>query len=299
MQPALAPSDLRFDPTGAAATLELTARRNAPMRVSRARRRVSAMKRPRRTVSGVAIVCSLAGVLLALPLTTSPVSASAVVGQLRAPRVTQFARVPVRACPTEYASTGATHYPPVPRWRRIAIPADLASKVAVYTDPRQVIRIIGPRGSNCIASLENGPFNFLIFEPGQRTPTYDYTEHLPDGLIALNVIGFSGGSVDSLLQTCPYFRSSRLDLYKEPWVRQSMCRFPRGEVVTSLKANLTRVDDPPHFAGRDAPSGGHTWALGNVHRPDTWGSYFMTCALPPSMHAVCYSSLAWFNSHWG
>ena len=213
-----------------------------------------------------------------------------------------FAPVPMRACRADYASSGTGRpYPPVPRWRATAIPGDLTDRVAVYTDPRQYVDVVGPAGWNCIASFGNGPLDFTIFKPGQPTPGYYFIQGKhPSGLSGINVLGYTGSSISSLLQTFPYFRLPRVELYKEnPWVRSSMCRIPVGEVVLPSSRSLDVVDDPPHVVGGDQPSGGALWALGNVHQGDTaWGSYQFTCTLPATMHAVCYASLAWFDRHW-
>jgi len=212
--------------------------------------------------------------------------------------------VPVRACHSWYAATGAgTHFPKIPRWKFIAIPGDLTDQVAIYTDTHQTMQVLGPNGWRCVADVGNGIVGLKIVAPRDKLPGY-----VPDGggrqrrsgRTGINVIGY-GASEGMWQLVCPYFRVARVNLYKgQPWIKASSCRIPNGERVFTVSGQLKRVDDPPHVAGDNFPSGGADWALGNAFFDSSGGggSYLMTCTLPSSLNALCYASLARFESQW-
>lgn len=161
--------------------------------------------------AAVSLISAAALAALLVPLQTT--EASGVVSRVH------FAVVPQRACRSTYASTGTGRpYPAVPRWRVVAIPGDLTGQVAVYTDSRQYLRVVGPRGWNCVASLENGPLDMTIFAPHQRNPGFYFHQAgsgRRSGLEAINLLSYNGGSVADLLLACPYFRQARAWLYKD------------------------------------------------------------------------------------
>lgn len=129
----------------------------------------------------------------------------------------------------------------------------------MYTDTRQEMEVLGPNGWNCVASSGNGPFSLTIFAPGEKSPGI-----FPDfggaqkrsGRTGINVIGYAA-SLSMWQLVCPYFRAARVYLYKsDPGIHSSACRIPRGELVFGVNRQLKRVDDPPHVAGDNYPSGG-------------------------------------------
>lgn len=252
---------------------------------------------PRATV---AFTCGLALILAVVSPGTAAVATSDSVRTH-----VHFAAVPVRTCRSQYASSGAgRHFPRIPRWKVIAIPGNLTDQVAVYVDTRQQAQVLGPVGWDCIASFGNGPVAFTIYPPSEKSPGFD-----PDrgglqgrsGREGVNVLAAAAGYFGILQVVCPYFRSARAHLYRSyPWVRSSSCRVPRGEEVVPVNAQVKRVDDPPYSAGRNYPSGGAFWALGNAFFATYpgGGSYLMTCTLPTALHALCYASMARFEVLW-
>lgn len=214
-----------------------------------------------------------------------------------------YASVPVRVCPSSYASSGVRGHTKIPRWKVIAIPGDLTDQIAVYTDTRQFMEVLGPNGWKCVASFGNGPVGFTIFAPGEVSPGFDRTGGRPQkksGRRGINIIGY-GASLDIDQLVCPYFRAARVDLYKSiPTIPSSLCRIPHGERVATINRELKRVDDPPEVAGDNYPSGSVNWALGNAFLATYpgGGSYLMTCTLPSSDHALCYAAMAWFGTRW-
>lgn len=216
-----------------------------------------------------------------------------------------YASVPVRVCHSFYASSGAvTHFTKIPRWKTIAIPGDLTDEVAMYTDPRQGLEFLGPKGWNCYGNFGNGNLAFTIWPPNERAPglvAQQGGRQKPSKREGINFVGYAA-SVALWQLVCPYFRDARVELYSyaKPDVQSSSCRRPKREVVVPVNAELKRVDDPPRLAGDNYPSGGTEWALGNAFFGNYGGgsTYLLTCTMPSSLHSLCYSSLSWFYSHW-
>jgi len=250
------------------------------------------------------LVVSLAALSVALAptvLATASGFSRAAASTSSASSHVHFASVPVRACRSSYASTGTSTPPRMPRSRVIAIPGNLEGRVAVYTDTRQWLRVLAPNGWSCVACVENGPFELSIVPRGEKVPGFCTDPggmQRKDGRIGLNVTGY-GASLSMYQLVCPYFRSARVDLYKSvAGLKPSICRRPHRELVSSVAMGLKEVDDPPHVAGDNFPSGGIHWALGNASWGIEQGSYLLTCTLPSSLHALCYASLAWFAGQW-
>jgi hypothetical protein len=249
----------------------------------------------RRVIVGTVVAVSLVAI--------APVAPS---GAMRprgiAPDV-HYASVPVRVCRSFYASSGAgTHFPKIPRWKAIAIPGDLTDRVAVYTDPRQDLEFLGPNGWSCDGTFGNGNLAFTIWPPSETAPglvAQQGGKQKPSKREGINFVGYAA-SVALWQLVCPYFRTARVDLYRyAPFIHSSVCRLPHGERVVPVNRMLKRVDDPPHKAGDNYPSGGAEWALGNAFYGDYGGgsTYLLTCTMPSSLHSLCYASLAWFYAH--
>lgn len=214
----------------------------------------------RRVIVGAAVAASLVAIAPVVP-------SGAVRPRGIAPHV-HYASVPVRVCRSFYASSGAgTHFPKIPRWNAVAIPGDLTDEIAVYTDPRQDMEVLGPKGWSCDGTFGNGDLALTIWPPSERAPglvAQQGGRQKPSKREGINFVGY--GVSDGLWRlVCPYFREARAVLYKaEPFVHASACRIPPGERVVQVEARLKRVEDPPHVAGDNYPSGGAKWALGNA-----------------------------------
>lgn len=214
--------------------------------------------------------------------------------------------VSVRVCP---AATGTVWRkgPKIPRSLEIVEPRSIARQVAVFTDEFSVQSVLGPRGWKCVASYSaDGGGGITVYAPSEPSPGFfpHFTTN-KSGLRGIHVSAQPSCVGCYLQMACPYFKRALLREHR--WFhgpRAAECRVPKHERITTLSTTLVSAVDPVHVTGNNYPSGGRYVAIGNVFFSDSRstrgssGSYFMTCALPPQDHAICYASLNWFAKHW-
>jgi serine/threonine-protein kinase len=207
------------------------------------------------------------------------------------------ALLPVMACPSTYGAGGV---PPAayPSAERMALPAGLAGKVALYSDQGRSARpALGPAGWGCSVQVAaDGSLVVSVFPPGESATGPMLVE-------AYRVPACVGCMYDAVCPLIPYAGK----IFGSGLGSCPAGRVP-GEVVTWLagpKAYATRgfdvvgFTDPPGVHGYGAASGGAYPAHGVLLF--TWagaGSYAvseMSCTVAPKYEATCKEILTLFQ----
>ncbi len=180
------------------------------------------------------------------------------------------------------------------------VPTDLASAVAVYTDARGELRVLGPAGWTCAALLAaDGSSAVDAYAPGEPDPGAGRSPARSDRAV---VASQTGGCVGcDVVQACPLFPAAAAAAAAD----QLPCTGrPAAESVVRLGGTVVGFEDPPGVAGDGVPSGGPYPANGVVTYVDAnhsgqYPSYLATCTLPASQHPLCTASLNLFVSDYG
>jgi hypothetical protein len=209
--------------------------------------------------------------------------------------------LPVVSCPTTY---GVKPPPPAarPAARRVAVPAAMAARLAVYTDRQGTMELVAPRGWSCTAMYgADGSGGIAVYPHGQKLPkswTYDWS--LPRTSAISAVIGLETSACYgcTLGQACRLFPAAATALRG---MGEGCPARPAAEKVTTAGAGIAGFADPPGTHGDGVPSGGLYPAHGvmTYHPRSADGSWLETCTLPSSDAAECTAILASYTSWYG
>jgi hypothetical protein len=206
------------------------------------------------------------------------------------------ASVPVVQCPTRQ---GGDLGPPVHLAATLPehVAATLVGKVELYADRYDIVRVLGPMGWSCVASVAvDGGEDLLLYPPGTASPGYF---HIPTG--RSNATGLTVQVEPACLScrltlVCPFFASARHEI-ESVYASASMmalCVRPAGEVITRSSPSTRFFTDGPHVLGHAYPSGGPDSALGVAYFNTKTFSYLVTCTLATNQRSLCRGALNWF-----
>jgi hypothetical protein len=212
---------------------------------------------------------------------------------------TVVSRLPVVQCPTR---TGGDY------GSRVRLPATLpervdtklVGKVALYADQYDAVRLVGPKGWSCVASLAvDGGATLQIYRSGTTSPGFFTSLTGRTSATGLTVQAEPACYACRLSLACPFFAAARR-LIEKTYENTSMlasCARPPGEVLTSSTSSTRFFSDAPFVVGHAYPSGGPDRAFGvSFFDPKTY-SYLVACTLPISQRETCRGALNWFVDH--
>ena len=203
--------------------------------------------------------------------------------------------VPVIACPTTFGVSLPTIR--LPAFAAIAVPADLANRLAFYSDTRGIMRLIGPKGWNCRASYgADGQGGIDVFPAAERTSSGAPFAELSEAIVGHETSACVGCATT---QACVLFTSAAAAAVQNGYPVCSSA--PPGQQATQLSATAVAFEDPPGVQGAGNPSGGTNPADGVMtYAPySNDGSWIETCTLPVSDHSLCQLSLNLFVRRYG
>jgi hypothetical protein len=189
-----------------------------------------------------------------------------------------------------------------PRSVRVAVPAALAGKLAVYTDNDVSMELVGPQGWSCAAiDAADGSSGIVVYPRGEALPrTWSYwTAGRGSGARAIVGSQTSACVGCALHQACRLFPAAASALRSA--YGESCPARPAAERVRLLRAGVAAFTDPPGVAGDGLPSGGRYQASGvmTYHQGSGNGSWLETCTLPASEASYCGAALSAFASWYG
>ena len=172
------------------------------------------------------------------PSTTSPTSGSST--------ASVTADLPQVTCPTTYGSAQSTSPPPLPQSMQVAVPQDLASQVAVYSDQPGEMKVVAPQGWICSASYgADGSGGIAAHPSGQGNPLNESQPGPNDQYVMGTQTSASAGCRES--QACPLFASAAAD-YESDY-QMTCSRPPATESVTSLSTGVVAYQVPAGTTG--------------------------------------------------
>ena len=207
------------------------------------------------------------------------------------------ALLPLTVCPTTFAVAGmpgrAPSAPSVP----VRVPADLAHRLAVYTDSHGSMQVVAPVGWQCSAQYgADGSGGVTVYPAGEQPapsgagPATSGLTEAVSGSETSACVGCTDG------QACPYF-SAAARTWHQDFPTMGCTSAPAGERVRTVSRTEVSIVDPPGVKGGGTPSGGPDPAdalMTYVPGSDD-GSWLITCTLPPTDHAMCAASLEAFG----
>lgn len=215
--------------------------------------------------------------------------------------------VPVVVCPTQ---SGASLGGPTKTasTQRVGLSAQIAKKVAIYTDQHSLQSVLGPRGWRCIASYgADGSGGVTIYPEGETVHYFADFSKESKSFQAINVDWTPACVLCILGQACPFFAAAKAAVTTLGYSQNEVsCTRPPGERLVKSNRSLAYFSDPPGLAGTGEPSGGKLRALGLVtwegltkkgQRTITNGSAVVTCTIPRLDAQLCQESFSWFVQH--
>jgi hypothetical protein len=179
------------------------------------------------------------------------------------------------------------------------VPTSLASALAVYTDGRGEIKILGPRAWTCSASINgDGSSTVDVFPASERNVVNDEFAtplgDLPSGSRDREIYARQTSACVSCAETeaCPVFTSAAVDLAADTsW--SCPAQAPASETLKSLTPSAVEIIDPPGVVGNAYPSGGanDAYAIMTYRHHDVNGSWEDSCLLPAKEVSLCLASL--------
>lgn len=209
----------------------------------------------------------------------------------------------VLPCPTTFALASPPPKVTPPATETVAVPADQANYLVVFSDDSGVIQMVGPRGWICKAAYgADGSGGMVLQPPGGALATPGSGGHVAAGSAVEGIEGYeSGGSpVQGAALACPVVPAAAAATQR--YLGKGCAAHPAAETVLPATANNVAFVDPPGTAGTGSPSGGLDPASGVVlYLPGATKSsaYLATCTLPAVSTAVCSTVLHYFVSLYG
>ena len=208
------------------------------------------------------------------------------------------ADLPQVTCPTSYGVTPNPSPPPLPTSMQVAVPQNLADQLAVYSDQQGLMKLIGPQGWICSASIgADGSGSVFVHPLGQGNPQTESHPGPNDQYITGGQTSACVGCTEG--QACPLFASAAADYERD---YQMKCPPPPAtQSVVSLSPGVVAYEIPAGTTGTGAPSpsnytthGVMTYYSGNEN-----GSWSASCVLPDSQKSICTESLNRFVDWYG
>jgi hypothetical protein len=248
------------------------------------------------SVPRVTVHIAVVAVVVAMTMTVGTNASRADAQSINA---TVVSRLPVVQCPTR---TGGDY------GSRVRLPATLpervdtklVGKVALYADQYDAVRLVGPKGWSCVASLAvDGGAGLQFYPSGTASPGFFTSMTGRSSATGLTVQQEPACYACRLSLACPFFAAAR-KLIEQTYGSTNMlasCTRPAGEVVTSSTPSTRFFTDAPHVAGHAYPSGGADRALGVAYFGAKTFSYLVSCTLASSQRETCRGALNWFVAH--
>jgi hypothetical protein len=200
--------------------------------------------------------------------------------------------------------------PKVPSTATVSIRADLAVKVALYTDEkRQMGPLLGPRDWSCRAMQgANGSVEMFLVD-GPVPSGQSWTIAKPQERVVLASIPSACCADTEACSLVPRARVGvRERLMLDPLATGACAPPPKNEIVTWMRGSLEQPDpagdivrffDPPDVKGSGYGSGGKNPAHGILsysRLPEIHSAVArkMTCVLPPEDAGLCEALLEHF-----
>ena len=229
--------------------------------------------------------------------TTSPATAST------SPAKTKVT-VAVVLCPTTYAVPLPSTSAAPPSSEQVAIPSSLAGAVALYSDSRGFMELLGPKAWTCTAAYGADGSGGVVVSPSGETVPEDWGAgwHPAAGSSAEAIVGSETSACQGcgLDQACPLF-SAAAHAYQSQFGRACPRSRPASESVEQLSAGVVGFEDPAGVDGDGSPSGGLDPANGvmTYYPGSDNGSWIETCTLPDAEHTTCTAALNAFTTSYG
>jgi hypothetical protein len=187
------------------------------------------------------------------------------------------------------------------------VPTSLTNDLAVYTDGQGVMKILGPTGWTCSASIsEDGGSTLDVYPAFERNNASDEFAtplgNLPPGSTDREIYARQTSACVSCTEAmaCPVFTAAANDMARHMgWSCPAVA--PTGETLKVLTSSATEIIDPPGIVGDAYPSGGanSVYAVMTYRLHDVNGGWEESCLLPASDVNVCEASLNNFFAHYG
>ena len=162
---------------------------------------------------------------------------------------TKTVQVPLVVCSTEFGMK-PSHLPKLPTHLYLKVSSQVGRGAAVYTDKLGQVRVVGPRGWWCGASVGvDGSDNVKVYPVGGPTQKSGVTANETSACVGC-----------TLEQACRLFPGAKTLLRSE--YKESCASRPRAEIVNRVNAHIVYFDDPSGVAGDGAMSGGANPAVG-------------------------------------
>ncbi len=207
--------------------------------------------------------------------------------------VSESVSLPVVSCPTAFGVTPPSTLAPLPASEEVDVPASLARDLAVYSDTRGFMNLLGPRGWACSAMYgADGSGGVIVYPSGEAVPQswgagWPLSSTSTDE--AISGTQTAGSPVQAAGQACPLFAVAATT-YENDLGRACHSR-PSSESVQQISAGVVGFEDPPGLQGDGIPSGGQEPADGMATYSPSLPSYLATCTLPSNEHALCTAVL--------
>lgn len=163
-------------------------------------------------------------------------------------KTTTAPALPVVVCPTVIAITPPPGSIPQPGSMAASVPDRLAGRLAVYTDDRGTMRLIGPRHWSCRAFYgADGSGGVAVYPTGQPIPSdWGAGWKLPSTSTVQAVIGIETSACAGCSegQACPLFTSAAKD-FLDGFGRPCPTTRPTAENLDHLGAGVVAFEDPP------------------------------------------------------
>lgn len=208
------------------------------------------------------------------------------------------ADLPLVTCPTTYGSTQTTSPPVLPQSMQVAVPKNLASQLAVYSDDGGGMKLVAPQGWVCSASYgADGSGGVTVYPSGGSDVLSQAGPSPGDQFVMGSETSACAGCREG--QACPLFSTAAAD-YENDY-QMTCSRPPSTESISPLSAGVVAYLVPPGTIGTGVtspsnyPSNGiMTYYSGNLN-----GSWTDSCTLPSSEMSVCTVALNRFVDWYG
>jgi hypothetical protein len=187
------------------------------------------------------------------------------------------------------------------------VPTSLANELTVYADGQDVMKILGPSGWTCSASIaEDGSSTLDVYPAYERHDASDEFAtplgNLPRGSPDREIYARQASACVSCAETiaCPVFESAANTLESDMgWSCPTQA--PVQESLKALLSSAVEIIDPSGVVGDAYPSGGtnSVYAVMTYQHHDVNGSWEDSCLLPASDVTLCQSSLNNFFADYG
>ena len=207
------------------------------------------------------------------------------------------ADLPLVVCPTTYGVEPSPTPSSLPQSMQVAVPKDLESQLAVYSDQLGDMKLVAPQGWICSANYgADGSGGVSVYPTGEDLQTATAiapSDEYISGSETSACVGCREG------QACPLFATAAADYERD---YQMTCEAPPStESVDSLSAGVVAFLVPAGTTGTGVPTASDypTNAVMTYYSDNDNGSWTDYCTLPASQQAVCTVVLNRFIDWYG